>query len=92
MVRRRLTPILLCALFVTAVATSASAQTAPDAAAMAAYRAKLAAWERVHGPYARVADAYWDQVSDKRKIRNAKRRAHEAMTLDDPPQQVEVQA
>jgi hypothetical protein len=50
---------------------------------MAAYRAKLEAWERIHGAYARVADAYWDQVSDKRKIRNAKRRAHEPMTLDD---------
>ena len=84
MVRRRLTPILLsAALILTAWVAAAPAQTVPDEATMAAYRAKLAAWERVHGPYARVADAYWDQVSDKRKIRNAKRRAHEPMTLDD---------
>ncbi|MGN6572831.1 MAG: hypothetical protein ACTHLO_15595 [Pseudolabrys sp.] len=82
MVRRRLTPLLLSALILTA-ATAAPAQTVPDEAAMAAYRSRLAAWERVHGPYARVADAYWDQVSDKRKVRNAKRRAHEPMTLDD---------
>jgi len=82
MVRRRLTPLLATALLF-AAAASALAQGGPDEAAIAAYRAKLAAWERVHGAYARVADAYWDQVSDKRKIRNAKRRAHEPATLAD---------
>jgi len=81
MVRRRLTPLLLIAASLTAA--TALAQTVPDAATMAAYRAKLAAWERVHGPYQRAANAYWDDVSDKRRIRNAKRRAHEAATLTD---------
>src|SRR5690242_7383719 len=61
MVRRRLTPLLLSALLF-AAAASALAQSAPDEAAMAAYRAKLAQWERVHGAYARIADAYWDEV------------------------------
>ena len=50
MVRRRLTPLLLSALILTALAIPAPAQPAPDAATMAAYRTKLAAWERVHGP------------------------------------------
>ena len=82
MVRRRLTPLLLSALIFTAAAP-ALAQNAPDESAMTAYRARLAAWERVHGAYARVADAYWDKVADKRRIRNAKRRAHEPATLAD---------
>lgn len=82
MVRRRLTPLLAAALLFTAAA-AAPAQSGPDAAAMAAYRAKLEAWEKAHGPYARIADAYWDKVAEKRKIRNAKRRAHEPITLAD---------
>jgi len=82
MVRRRLTPLLLTALIFTAAAP-ALAQNAPDESVMTAYRAKLAAWEHVHGAYARVADAYWDGVADKRRIRNAKRRAHEPATLAD---------
>jgi hypothetical protein len=82
MVRRLLTPLLLFAVALFA-ATPALAQNAPDEAAMAAYRARLAAWERVHGPYERAAAAYWDSVADKRRIRNAKRRAHEPLTLSD---------
>jgi hypothetical protein len=82
MVRRRLTPLLAAAVLFTAAA-AAPAQSGPDGATMAAYRAKLEAWEKAHGPYARTADAYWDQVAEKRKIRSAKRRAHEPITLSD---------
>jgi hypothetical protein len=81
MVRLRPKFFLLLAAMLTA--TAALAQPAPDEAAMAAYRAKLAAWERVHGPYARAADAYWDAVADKRRTRNAKRRAHQPISLAD---------
>lgn len=90
MVRRRLTPLLFLVAATLTATAAALAQSAPDEAAMAAYRAKLAAWERVHGPYARVADAYWDAVADKRRVRNAKRRAREPIgpgdyVLTQPP-------
>jgi hypothetical protein len=81
MFRRILTPFLL--LVLPLMAASAEGQAAPDEAAMAAYRAKLAAWEQVHAPYERASSAYWDAVSDKRRIRNAKRRAHEPMLASD---------
>jgi hypothetical protein len=79
---RRLLPLVFLAAALTAAAT-ALAQPAPDQARMAVYRRQLAEWERVHGPYARVADAYWEAVADKRRIRNAKRRAREAVALAD---------
>ncbi|MBI1205457.1 MAG: hypothetical protein GC182_23385 [Rhodopseudomonas sp.] len=47
------------------------------------YQARLAAYEAVHEPYVQAARAYWDAVSDKRRIRNAKRRANEQITLND---------
>jgi hypothetical protein len=61
-------------------------QGATDRATLAAlteYEHKLAQYERIHGAYMREHEAYWDAVSDKRKLRNAKRRQHEAMRLDD---------
>ena len=47
------------------------------------YQSRLAAYEAVHEPYLQAARAYWDAVSDKRRIRNAKRRANEQIALDD---------
>ena len=63
------------------VLAPAAAQPQPDAAAT--YRARLSLWERVHGLYERAAEAYWNDVSDKRRIRNAKRRAHEPIGATD---------
>ena len=47
------------------------------------YEAKLAAYHAAHDPYAQAAKAYWDAVSAKRRIRNAKRRAHQQIAIDD---------
>jgi hypothetical protein len=51
--------------------------------ALAAYQQKLAQYEQIHGAFERINKAYWDDVAAKRRIRNAKRRAHEAPTLTD---------
>jgi hypothetical protein len=51
--------------------------------AFADYQEKLAQYERAHGAYAREHEAYWHAVAEKRKLRNAKRRKHEAMQLAD---------
>jgi hypothetical protein len=69
-----------------ALGTSACAADITGATSMAeatGYEAKLAAYERVHGAYAAEAEAYWDAVSDKRRVRNAKRRAGQAVVLAD---------
>ncbi|HZT24794.1 MAG TPA: hypothetical protein VFA57_03725 [Pseudolabrys sp.] len=73
----------LLALIGFAAAAPASPQTEPRAAALAEYREKLAIYERIHGAFERESDAYWDAVAAKRRIRIAKRRNHEDITLDD---------
>jgi hypothetical protein len=59
----------------------AVAQARPDA--VASYRARLAAYERAHGAYEKQADAYWDEVAAKRRLRIDKRRRGEAISLAD---------
>jgi hypothetical protein len=81
MVRRCLTPLFLLA--APLIAPAALAQPAPDEAVMAAYPAKLAAWERAYAPYEQAAAAYWGEIADKRRSRNAKRRVREPMSLSD---------
>jgi hypothetical protein len=49
----------------------------------AEYEAKLAVYERARGAYERAHASYWNEVASKRKLRNAKRRKHEAMQLAD---------
>ncbi len=61
----------------------AAAQALVSPSAIAEYRAKLAQFEQAHAPYERRASAYWDQVSEKRRLRNAKRRQHLPIDLDD---------
>ncbi|HEX4173826.1 MAG TPA: hypothetical protein VHY82_15265 [Acetobacteraceae bacterium] len=51
--------------------------------AIAEYRRKLAEYQEVHGAFEQVAGAYWDAISDKRRGRNAKRRDHQPIDLDD---------
>jgi hypothetical protein len=78
--------LLPCALTTALLAGPAWAQSDGDRAALgalASYQQKLAEYERIHGAYQREYDAYWDAVSDKRKLRNAKRRRHEPMQLTD---------
>ncbi len=58
-------------------------EAAVDPAVLAEYRAKLAEYERVHGAYEREAEAYWHDVTQKRRLRIAKRRHHESIVLKD---------
>jgi hypothetical protein len=60
-----------------AMAQSASPQ------AIAEYRRKLAEYQQVHGAFDQEAGAYWDAISDKRRGRNAKRRDHQPIDLND---------
>jgi hypothetical protein len=57
--------------------SEAMAQASPQA--MAEYRRKLREYEEARAP----VDAYWNLISEKRRGRNAKRRAGQAVTLDD---------
>jgi len=66
-----------------AAAVPAWTQGVPSPQAIAEYQRKLAQYEQIHGAFERIEAAYWDSIAAKRRIRNAKRRAHEAITLDD---------
>ena len=56
---------------------NAMAQASPEA--MAEYRRKLKEYEEARAP----VDAYWNSIAEKRRGRNAKRRAGQPITLDD---------
>src|SRR5690349_12242425 len=56
---------------------NAMAQASPEA--MAEYRRKLKEYEEARAPI----DAYWNSIAEKRRGRNAKRRAGQQVTLDD---------
>ena len=57
--------------------SGAMAQASPQA--MAEYRRKLREYEEAQAPL----NAYWNLISEKRRGRNAKRRAGQQITLDD---------
>lgn len=63
-------------------AAQASAYDAADPAEIA-YRQKLAAYEEAHGVYAAESKAYWSAISQKRKLRRAKRRKHQRIAAND---------
>ncbi len=71
---------LLAALF---AAEPVRAQNAPSPEAIAGYQRKLEQYEQIHGAFERVDTAYWDEIAAKRRTRNAKRRTHQAITLND---------
>src|SRR5690349_21244915 len=58
-------------------AADAMAQVSPEA--MAEYRRKLREYEQAWAPI----EAYWNSIAEKRRGRNAKRRAGQQITLDD---------
>ncbi len=65
-----------------AMAPAAVAQTAsPDA--IADYRRKLAEYQAARDAYEADAGAYWSSIAEKRRGRNAKRREHQLVMLDD---------
>lgn len=74
-------PAVLVVALLASVPAAAQHQTV--AAAAADYRARLGVWERTHGVYERTATAYWNEIADKRRIRIAKRRAHEPISAND---------
>jgi hypothetical protein len=63
-------------------ATPARAQTASPEA-IADYQRRLAEYQAVHDAYEADASAYWSAIAEKRRGRNAKRREHQPVTLDD---------
>ena len=63
-------------------ATDAMAQAASPQA-IAEYRRKLREYQEARGPFDEEAGAYWASISEKRRGRNAKRREHLTITLDD---------
>ena len=65
-------------------ATTANARAqAASPQAIAEYRRKLAEYQEVRGAFEEEAGAYWSSVTEKRRGRNAKRRDHQPITLDD---------
>ncbi len=61
--------------------SGANAQASADE--IAEYRRKLKAYLEARNAFEQEAGAYWTDVAEKRRGRNAKRRAHEQITLDD---------
>jgi hypothetical protein len=47
------------------------------------YQTKARQYLQAHRAFEQEATAYWDAISDKRRVRNAKRRNNEAVQLDD---------
>src|SRR5215471_16453861 len=50
---------------------------------IAEYRRKLQAYQQARDAFEQEASAYWASIAEKRKGRNAKRREHQPVTLDD---------
>ena len=51
--------------------------------AIAEYRRKLGEYMEARAAFEAEASAYWNSISEKRRGRNAKRREHQSITLDD---------
>jgi len=74
-----------------AAAIDAGARSAPDDAraeaaspqAIAEYRLKLREYQEARAAFEAEAGAYWGSIAEKRRGRNAKRREHLAISLDD---------
>jgi hypothetical protein len=64
-------------------AANAQVGTASLAEAKAEYKRKLVEYEAAQQLYEEAAQSYWKLVSEKRQLRNAKRRNGEAIVVDD---------
>ncbi len=62
--------------------TGAMAQAASPQA-IAEYRRKLREYQEARAAFDAEAGAYWSRIAEKRRGRNAKRRDHQQITLDD---------
>ncbi len=74
--------IAVIALAVLLAAAAARAQGVPSAV-LADYQAKLAQYTQARQAYDAEADIYWNAVTEKRHVRNAKRRDHQPIQLAD---------
>ena len=63
-------------------AADAMAQAASPQA-IAEYRRKLAEYQEARAAFEQEAGAYWNAIAEKRRGRNAKRREHQPIALDD---------
>ena len=61
----------------------ALAQQPELAAAMAQYRRAVEEYNRAWQSYTAVSSAYWNQISEKRQLRNAKRARGETLSISD---------
>jgi hypothetical protein len=64
-------------------ATADAMAQAASPQAIAEYRRKLREYQEARAAFEQQAGAYWNSISDKRRDRNAKRREHQAIALDD---------
>jgi hypothetical protein len=65
-------------------ATTAGAMAqAASPQAVAEYRRKLREYQEARAAFEQEASAYWSSIAEKRRGRNAKRREHQAIGLDD---------
>ena len=67
---------------VSAATANAMAQAASPQA-IAEYRRKLGEYQEARAAFEQEAGAYWNSIAEKRRGRNAKRREHQAIGLDD---------
>jgi hypothetical protein len=72
-----LTCLLAAGAMLTAVHGPAQGLAATD------YRAKLALYQVARSAYETEASTYWDAIAEKRRVRNAKRRDHLRIGVDD---------
>jgi hypothetical protein len=80
--RFRTIPVLLVAAALFGAAVPASAQDQSDEA-QAAASPTVEAYIRARTAFQEEAEAYWQSIADKRRLRNAKRRSGTAIALDD---------
>ena len=92
--KRRYWPVGLLAIAIAALLVSpaapqssqpadALAQQPERAAAVAQYRRALEEYNRAWQSYTAVSSAYWNQISEKRQLRNAKRAPGETLSISD---------
>src|SRR2546429_8567475 len=64
-------------------ATADAMAQAASPQAIAEYRRKLSEYQEARAAFEEEAGAYWSSISEKRKVRNAKRRERQTIALDD---------
>ena len=64
-------------------ATLGAMAQAASPQAIAEYRRRLKEYQEARAAFEQEASAYWDSIAEKRRGRNAKRREHQAIGLDD---------